>query len=267
MIAGILSAAIVFSTLSPAVNATEYVADVQEIVEEAVEELEVQEQPIEEAAEELEVQEQPAEEAADETEVQEQPAEEAADETEVQELPVEETAEEVIVQKIFVEEIVEEKTVQEFLSAGTIEENRTVKSEGTYGENLTWVLYEDGELVIEGAGEITDYTSSISEYPWYNYRSSIKKILFSDGITHVGIDAFYNCSKLEKVYIPQSVKSIGEDAFYNCSQLKNVIFDGTWKEWEAIKTASDTSIGIKELYLFVNYRFQYSTNEDGTITG
>ena len=38
---------------------------------------------------------------------------------------------------------------------------------GAEGENLTWTLYDDGELVISGEGEMDWY------YPWYGCTSGI----------------------------------------------------------------------------------------------
>ena len=43
---------------------------------------------------------------------------------------------------------------------------------GENGDNLTWVLTEDGTLTISGSGEMENYTDS-SVAPWYSNRTKI----------------------------------------------------------------------------------------------
>ncbi len=95
------------------------------------------------------------------------------------------------------------------------------KANGTCGANLTWVLYNDGELVISGTGAMTDWLPS-SNVPWYSYRSSIKKVTIESGVTSIGDWAFYNCFSLTSVTIGDRVKTIGEYAFYSCDSLISV---------------------------------------------
>lgn len=92
---------------------------------------------------------------------------------------------------------------------------------GAEGSNVTWVLYEDGELVISGNGAMEDYSSS-SNSPWYANKSSITKVTINEGITGIGIYAFYGCRKLTNVVIPNSVSSIGNTAFFECESLENI---------------------------------------------
>ncbi len=123
-------------------------------------------------------------------------------------------------------------------------DGREILAEGTCGDNLTWILYKDGELVISGTGAMKDYYSS-SNVPWYSYRdnivkvtitdgvtsvsgyafsecSSLTSVTISDGVTSIGWSAFNGCSGLTSVTIPDSVTSIGNGAFYNCSSLTSI---------------------------------------------
>ena len=93
---------------------------------------------------------------------------------------------------------------------------------GTCGDNLTWILYADGELVISGAGEMEDYNYYSIYAPWKNYRSSIKKVTIKDGVTSIGSSAFYYCESLTSITIPDSVTSIGSWTFYDCSSLTSI---------------------------------------------
>ena len=89
---------------------------------------------------------------------------------------------------------------------------------GTCGDNLTWVLTEDGTLTISGSGEMKNYSSS-SVAPWYSNRTKILSAVVEPGVTSVGDYAFYACLKLASVSLPGDVKSIGSYAFQNCTKL------------------------------------------------
>ena len=97
---------------------------------------------------------------------------------------------------------------------------------GADGDNVTWTLYEDGEIVISGSGEMKDYVkdSGISNSPFT--EPTAKYITIKDGVTSIGSYAFdsagYCDNNITKVIIPNSVTSIGEFAFYGCSNLETI---------------------------------------------
>jgi hypothetical protein len=47
------------------------------------------------------------------------------------------------------------------------------------------------------------------------------------GVTSIGDNAFFNCTKLTGITIPDSVTSIGNNAFNGCYALTSVTFAGT----------------------------------------
>ena len=69
---------------------------------------------------------------------------------------------------------------------------------GTCGDNLTWYLTNEGELVISGTGAMRDYESNY-DIPWYNNKASITKLVIEDGVTSLGKRAFRDCSNLTSI--------------------------------------------------------------------
>lgn len=105
--------------------------------------------------------------------------------------------------------------------------NSNVVGSGTCGENVTWAFYDDGELVINGSGDMTDWTF-VSHPPWYDYRTNVLRLTIDDGVKSVGNHAFFNCF-FEEIFIPNSVMCIGENAFSSCATLKKVVFESNSK--------------------------------------
>ena len=91
---------------------------------------------------------------------------------------------------------------------------------GAMGDNLTWVLDEDGVLVIAGGGKMN--TSSDFSPAWLTYKDQIKEVVIEQTVTSVAANAFKDCAALTKVTIPESVTSIGADAFNGCTALPAV---------------------------------------------
>ena len=84
---------------------------------------------------------------------------------------------------------------------------------GTCGENLTWILDENGTLTISGTGAMT------SPVWWNSYKDSIKTVVIKDGVTTIEEGAFEDCENLTSITIPASVTKIGDYAFENCTNL------------------------------------------------
>ena len=111
---------------------------------------------------------------------------------------------------------------------------------GTCGENLTWVLEENGTLTVSGTGEMYNYARA--EYgPWKDYQSSITTVYIENGVSSIGDSAFESCEALTDMTIADSVTSIGKNAFACCSGLTSVTIP-----------SSVTSIG--------EYAFQYCSS-------
>ena len=94
---------------------------------------------------------------------------------------------------------------------------------GTCGDNLTWTYYEYTQsLVLSGSGDMYNYSKKqngivwVSTAPWYKYCDDMGSVTLPEGLTSIGNDAFFGCSRLTSVTIPNSVTSIGNGAFSSC---------------------------------------------------
>ena len=108
-----------------------------------------------------------------------------------------------------------------FAVNGRVIASGTCGYSGYHGDNLTWMLTEDGTLTISGSGKMMYYSSS-SAAPWYTKRTKILSVVVEDGVTNIGSYAFYACLKLTSVTLPEGIKSIGSNGFQNCTKLAEV---------------------------------------------
>ena len=118
---------------------------------------------------------------------------------------------------------------------------------GTCGDNLTWKLTEDYELIIEGTGAMYEYY--YGEAPWYEYHDIIENVVLLEGVISIGRNAFINCGNLIDIIIPKSVVSIETQALATCNSLisivvheENPIYDSRDNCNAIIETKSNTLI-------------------------
>ena len=91
---------------------------------------------------------------------------------------------------------------------------------GSCGDDLalTWT-YEPEEkvLTISGEGAFEQNMECGIEA-----RTALQKIVFADGVTSIGTNAFANCANLKTLVLSKDVKKINENAFYNCDNLSAI---------------------------------------------
>ncbi len=92
---------------------------------------------------------------------------------------------------------------------------------GSCGEVSFSYVESTHTLTISGTGVMADY-DDYDERPWDSYAKDIKTLIIENGVTSIGVFAFYNCSALTSVTIPNSVTDIREFAFRNCSSMTTV---------------------------------------------
>lgn len=91
---------------------------------------------------------------------------------------------------------------------------------GICGPNLQWQLNDEGVLTITGSGEMYDLYNNPCH--WDSYTDQITRVVFPEGITHIGYGAFLFCENLVEAEIPDSVRTIGDNAFSSCYSLARV---------------------------------------------
>ncbi len=102
-----------------------------------------------------------------------------------------------------------------------------VEYSGTCGTDLTWELYDNGVLYINGNGVMPDYhynKYNANAAPWAAYRSQIYKVVIGAGVQNIGTYAFYQCTNLATVEFATGsvLTTINEGAFGYTSALKTI---------------------------------------------
>ena len=95
-----------------------------------------------------------------------------------------------------------------------------VIADGQCGQNLIWELTDDGTITISGKGAMDNY----SNYPWEDYKSQIKRVVFEEGVTYIGTSAFEFYSSIQSVSLANSVESTGSYCFSGCTSLTEMSF-------------------------------------------
>lgn len=98
---------------------------------------------------------------------------------------------------------------------------------GESGNNVTWALdTSTGILNISGSGAMKDYTD-FSKVPWKQYLNYIKTVSVANGVTSIGMYAFYKCTTLTQVILPDTLTALGYGAFEECKSLASVTIPGS----------------------------------------
>ncbi len=127
------------------------------------------------------------------------------------------------------------------LAAVELNEDENVRSSGSCGTYVTYTWYKNGDMVISGTGDMTDYTafndphSTGNRSPWAGWREyyqngyagywkyyypykEIYKIAFEGRITGIGDYIFSECENIKgELTLPTTLKRIGKCSFHSCS--------------------------------------------------
>lgn len=114
--------------------------------------------------------------------------------------------------------------------------------EGSLGDKVGFVIYDNGEMVITGSGAITKTTEDVKN------RESVTSVVFkgdaSDGVTEICEAAFSGMVNLKAVTLPESLKTIGNIAFAGCRKLSEITIPETT---ESIGAQAFAYTALKEI--------------------
>lgn len=124
------------------------------------------------------------------------------------------------------------------------------------GENLTWNITENGDLVITGGGDMYDYDEKENRPPWYERREEITDVSLPEHLNSIGSYAFCDLTNLDDpdylngrftgIKIPNSVVSVGSHAFQNAN-IVNLVLP------ESLSSVADSALSgctaLRELWV------------------
>ena len=114
------------------------------------------------------------------------------------------------------------------ITENNAEEENVNETSGKCGDNLSWVLDEEGTLTISGTGEMDSWSGDASDEsenscaPWN--QDDVRRIVIEEGVTSIGDYAFYMCSDCEEVQLADSIAKIGDWSFAYCGDLNEIVF-------------------------------------------
>lgn len=82
---------------------------------------------------------------------------------------------------------------------------------GSLGENIYYVKYSNGRLLLCSTDATYDY--DLGESPFWE-DEDIRSLVVSEGITAIGSSVFERCSNMISASFPNTLKSIGKRAFF-----------------------------------------------------
>lgn len=115
------------------------------------------------------------------------------------------------------------------ISERTVSSTDSIKDTGTIGDNIAWKLESNGDLHINGSGELKCSTlygqtldSVVVDSHLEKIRIHVYRLFIGDGIETIGDYSFYKFVHLSEVYISHTVKKIATGAFKDCENLRHI---------------------------------------------
>ena len=161
--------------------------------------------------------------------------------------------------------------------------NADVLNAGKLGDDIAYVIYKDGRMVLDGTGRTYDFQSN-GMRPYIHYIQQIRSIRIGSGIQYVGTylfaftnvtsvefapdgalsyigpAAFYQCYYLQSIEIPSSVRHIGNNTFAGCPVLSKVVIpsETTAMHYNTFRNSAKATLYVVEGSYAQNYAINYN---------
>ena len=99
-----------------------------------------------------------------------------------------------------------------------LEDYGPIIADGDCGEFVSWTLYSNGTLIIEGSGAITVPTPA-SRY-FEEYQGKIETVIIREGVTSIPEYLFSGYTGISTLMIADTVKEWGQNCFASCTGLR-----------------------------------------------
>jgi len=93
---------------------------------------------------------------------------------------------------------------------------------GQLGDNIYYMLYNDGYMWIYGYGAMYDFSSSPYDNTEFVKEVLIESIDDEQTITNIGAHVFDGCMNLSLIEMPDTITAVGDYAFSECTSLTEV---------------------------------------------
>lgn len=117
---------------------------------------------------------------------------------------------------------------------------------GTLEDGMTWSLDSSGTLTISGTGPMMDF-DDWDDIPWYQYATSITKVVVKPGITTIGARAISEYDRLTSVSLPEGITSIGTQGISNNRSLTTITLPESLESIGSYAFLGNTSLTTLEI--------------------
>lgn len=117
-----------------------------------------------------------------------------------------------------------------------------------YSEDCEEPIIED-TIVYNFDGTSSAYTLTDIPESWKVNHSEIVSVKIGNGVIRIGDLGIARNINISSITIPKTVTSIGIQAFFNDSKLTSIIYNGTIAQWNAITKGELWNHGVASYYV------------------
>lgn len=88
-----------------------------------------------------------------------------------------------------------------------------VVAAGQCGEDVYYIRYADGHVLLQGSGTTYDYSDESTPKSVFYDMPEIKSVVVQEGITKLGNALFYRCQNMQTISLPTTLTELGYRTF------------------------------------------------------